>query len=129
MWVADGAVHDWWTLVRVAATKLQLHLGAVRVAATNVYELRPPGLHNKFTKLPGCQILTVVFVYAKLAGRVKFWGCQILWQLQGEAAVKFYNTWQLQLHISYESGCGQNLKKLEIYDIIKGQVLWSAQKI
>ena len=45
------AVHDWWTLVRVAATKLQLHLGAVRVAATNVYELRPPGLHNKFTNL------------------------------------------------------------------------------
>jgi hypothetical protein len=35
-------------------------------------------------------------------------------------AVKFYYTWQLQLHISYESGCGQNLKKLQIYDIIKG---------
>ena len=45
------AVHDWWTLVRVAATKLQLQLGAVRVAATNVYELQPLGLHNKFTKI------------------------------------------------------------------------------
>ena len=33
--------------------------------------------------------------------------CQILWQLR-------------QLHISYDFGCGQNLKKLENYDIIKG---------
>ena len=31
--------------------KLQLHLGAVRQGATNVYELRPLGLHNKFTNL------------------------------------------------------------------------------
>ena len=45
------AVHDWWTLVRVAATKLQLHLEAVRQGATNVYELQPLGLHNKFTNL------------------------------------------------------------------------------
>lgn len=34
------AAHEWWTLVRVAATKLQLQLGAVRVAATKVYELQ-----------------------------------------------------------------------------------------
>ena len=39
--VQDGqAVHEGWTLVHVAATKLQLHPGAVRVAATNVYELQ-----------------------------------------------------------------------------------------
>jgi hypothetical protein len=35
------------------------------------------------------------------------------------AAVKFYYTWQLQLHASWAGSCGQNLKKLEIYDIIK----------
>jgi hypothetical protein len=29
----------------------QLQLGAVRVAATSVYELQPLGLHNKFTKI------------------------------------------------------------------------------
>ena len=41
LYVGGGqAVHDSWTLVRVAATKLQLQLGAVRVAATKVYELR-----------------------------------------------------------------------------------------
>ena len=52
MYVGGGqAVHEGWTYVRVAATKLQLHLGAVRPGATNVYELRPPGLHNKFTNL------------------------------------------------------------------------------
>ena len=36
-------------------------------------------------------------------------------------AVKFL--YELQLHelqVPAESGCGQNLKKLEIYDIIKG---------
>jgi hypothetical protein len=45
------AVHDQWTYVHVAATKLQLHPGAVRQGATNVYELRPQvyitSLHNK----------------------------------------------------------------------------------
>lgn len=32
----------------------------------------PLGLHNKFTKFIGCQVLTVVFVYAKSPGPVKF---------------------------------------------------------
>ena len=52
LYVGGGqAVHDWWTLVRIAATKLQLQLGAVRPGNTNVYELQPLGLHNKFTNL------------------------------------------------------------------------------
>ena len=45
-----------------------------------------PGLHNKFTKFTGCQVLTVVFVYAKSPGLssfedVKFCGSCKLWQL------------------------------------------------
>ena len=99
VYVGGGrAVHEGWTLVRVAATKSAVRRTwtFVRVAATpavcarggHLYvscerqlcvqhrqlcvSCKPLGLHNKFTKLPGCQILTVVFVYAKLAGRVKF---------------------------------------------------------
>ena len=36
--------------------------------------------------------------------------------------------WQLQLQVPTESGCGQNLKKLEIYDIIKVETFLRAQK-
>ena len=62
MW--DGqAVREGWTCVHVAATKsaaavrrtwtfmCQLQTAAVRQGGTNVYELQPLGLHNKFTKL------------------------------------------------------------------------------
>ena len=64
LYVRDGqAVHEGWTCVHVAATKsaaavrrtwtfvCQLQTAAVRQGATNVYELQPLGLHNKFTNL------------------------------------------------------------------------------
>ena len=51
-------VHEGRTYVLVAATKLQLHLEAVRQGATNVYELRPLGLHNKLTIISDLAICT-----------------------------------------------------------------------
>ena len=45
------AVHDWWTLVRVAATKLQLQLELSVWQLQMSMSCKPLGLHNKFTNL------------------------------------------------------------------------------
>ena len=72
LYVGGGqAVHDWWTLVRVAATK-SAAAGAVRVAATNVYELQPLGLHNKFTNLCNFHKKFKKFFYFLVILRIDF---------------------------------------------------------
>ena len=68
----------------------------------------PSGLHNKLTILGGCQVLTVVkFYVVSNCGRA-----QVL------TRVKFYGS--CGSYISATISAAQNLKKLEIYDIIKG---------
>ena len=48
--VWDGrAVHDWWTFVRVAATKLRLGAGSCPRDGHLCVSCKPLGLHNKFT--------------------------------------------------------------------------------
>ena len=88
----------------------------------------PLGLHNKFTKFTGCQVLTVAFSYTKI-GRAR----QVL-RVSSFVAAASYGSCQIlnELQLQLEAGpgsCGQNLKKLEIYDIIKGWAYRPAQKI
>ena len=65
-------VHKRWTYVLVAATKLQLHLEAIRQGATSVYELQPLGLHNKFTNLYNFHKIFKIFKFFLVILRIDF---------------------------------------------------------